>query len=105
MVIGRLAFFDLAHVLIGEPASTPHQVAGRAFAETCARGWIMVALQESPARTPAHAGQRGRNKIQAIYNGNSGPITMQGLARTREKTPAQKQWVAMEKQCEEQWKQ
>jgi hypothetical protein len=30
---------------------------------------------------------------------------MQGLARAREKLPAQEQWEAMEKQCEEQWKQ
>jgi hypothetical protein len=30
---------------------------------------------------------------------------MQGLALTREKPPVQEQWVSMEKQCEEQWKQ
>jgi hypothetical protein len=28
---------------------------------------------------------------------------MQGLARTRERPPVQEQWVAMKKQCEEQW--
>jgi hypothetical protein len=45
-----------------------------------------------------------REKIQAICNGKSMPFAMQGLARTREKPPAQEQWVSMEKQCEEQWK-
>jgi hypothetical protein len=36
-------------------------------------------------------------KIQAICNGKSTPFTMQGLATTREKPPAQEQWGAMEK--------
>jgi hypothetical protein len=30
---------------------------------------------------------------------------MQGLDRPREKPPAQEQWQAIGKQCEEQWKQ
>jgi hypothetical protein len=30
---------------------------------------------------------------------------MQALARAREKPPAQEQWLTMEKQCGEQWKQ
>jgi hypothetical protein len=47
---------------------------------------------------------KGPEKIQAICNGKSMPSVMQGLARTREKPPTQEQWVAMEKQCEEQWK-
>ena len=38
-----------------------------------------------------------RKKIQAIYNGKCAPITMQGLATTREKLPAQQQWKTMEK--------
>jgi hypothetical protein len=46
-------------------------------------------------------------KIQAICNGKSTPFTMQGLAMTREKPPAQEQWEAMEKTMrtmwEEQW--
>jgi hypothetical protein len=41
-------------------------------------------------------------KIQAIYNGNALSITMQSLAGTREKWPAQEQWISMKKQCEEQ---
>src|ERR1700722_13639386 len=48
-------------------------------------------------------GKRAKTKIQAIYNGNSPPITMQGLAPAREKKPTQEQWVSMKKQCEEQW--
>jgi hypothetical protein len=38
-----------------------------------------------------------RKKIQAIYNGKSAPITMQGLATATEKPPAQKQWKTIEK--------
>jgi hypothetical protein len=46
-----------------------------------------------------------QTKIQAICNGNAEPSAMQGFDRAREKLPAQEQWEAMEKQCEEQWKQ
>jgi hypothetical protein len=46
-----------------------------------------------------------QNKIQAIYNGKNAAITMQGLARMKEKPLAQEQWISMEKQCQEQWKQ
>jgi hypothetical protein len=36
--------------------------------------------------------------IQAICNGKTTPSAMQRLAWTREKQPAQEQWVSMEKQ-------
>jgi hypothetical protein len=36
-------------------------------------------------------------KIQSICNGKLTPITMQAIARAREKPPAQEQWRAMEK--------
>src|SRR6185437_4730750 len=69
-----------------------------------------VAILQSPNRSdveircrPKFAARRregGLKKIQAIYNGKSAPITMQGLARLREKPPAQEQW----EQWKEQWK-
>jgi hypothetical protein len=37
-------------------------------------------------------------KIQAICNGKPTPFAMQGIETTREKSPAQEQWVAMKKQ-------
>jgi hypothetical protein len=55
------------------------------------------------SRCDRNQSPRAFEKIQAICNGKTTPFAMQGLARTREKPPAQEQWVSMEKQCEEQW--
>jgi hypothetical protein len=49
--------------------------------------------------------QEGSKKIQAICNGKSTPITMQGLVTAREKPAAREQWETMKKQWKEQWKQ
>jgi len=46
------------------------------------------------------AAKKTKTKVQAICNGKCDPITMQGIAPTREKPPAQEQWVSMGKQCE-----
>jgi hypothetical protein len=49
------------------------------------------------ARERRFDGQGLPAKIQSICNGKSTPITMQGLARAREKRPAQEQWETMRK--------
>jgi hypothetical protein len=45
-----------------------------------------------------HSTKSVKIKIQAIYNAKSAPNAMQGLARTREKPPAQEQWASMKEQ-------
>ena len=63
------------------------------LAESGAR-WMVG--DEAVSASGALAG-RASEKIQSICNGKLMPITMQGLARAKEKPRRQEQWQAMEK--------
>jgi hypothetical protein len=75
-------------------------------------GTALLGRNAAPWAAKAPIG-RGPGAVQKIKNKkyrrftmeNATPITMQVLARPGEKPLAQEQWVSMEKQYEEQWKQ
>src|SRR5580700_2454671 len=84
VVIGRLAFFDLAHVLIGEPASTPDQLGGGLSPHHALRAGSWWRCRKPGAHTSARRANGAKQKYRRSTMEIRGQLQCKAL-RGREK--------------------